>query len=132
MNGFAAVLIVVICFVILTDLTKVLLSFVWLSFQVLGEITMDEGIRSKKSLSLGMPHHPPLLYKREEATMLGDSPEWHPLFLLTTIGILHGIIFLFVTYYEFCLERPLWYESLLVLLFILSLESLLDTPIWES
>ena len=50
MNGFATVLRLVIRFVILTDLTKVLLSF-----QVLGEISMDEGIRSKKSLSLAIP-----------------------------------------------------------------------------
>jgi len=35
---------------------KVLLCFVWLKFfQVLGDVMMDEGIRSKKSLSLGMP-----------------------------------------------------------------------------
>ena len=43
-------------------------------------------------------------------------PEWHPCFLLTTIGILLEAIFLFVTYYEFCLESLIWYESLLVLL----------------
>ena len=57
---------------------------------------------------------------------------WHPLFLLTTIGILLGSIFLFVTYYEFCLECLVWFESLLVFLCVLSLESLLDTPFWES
>ena len=45
-------------------------------------------------------------------------PEWHPLFLLTTIGILLGTIFLFVTYYKFCLERLVWYESLLAFLFV--------------
>ena len=44
--------------IILTDLMKVLLSFVCCRFQVLGEITMDEGIRSSKSLSLGMPEAP--------------------------------------------------------------------------
>ena len=32
-------------------------------------------------------------------------PEWHPLFLLTTISILLGAIFLFITYNEFCLEH---------------------------
>ena len=58
-------------------------------------------------------------------------PEWHPLFLLTTIGILLGTIFLFVTYHEFFLERLVWYESLLVLLCIFSHESLMETPIWE-
>ena len=55
MNEFGTILIVVICFLIQTDHTKVLFSFVWLKFQVLCDITMDEGIRSKKSLSLGMP-----------------------------------------------------------------------------
>ena len=33
------------------------------------------------------------------------------------MGILVETIFLFVTYYEFCLESLLWYESLLVFLF---------------
>jgi hypothetical protein len=45
-------------FIILTDLTKFLLSFVCWSFQVLGEITMDEEIRSGKTLILGMPKPP--------------------------------------------------------------------------
>ena len=58
MNGFAIVLKVVICFIILRDLTKVLLSFVWFKFSSFGEITMDEGMMSEKSLSLGMPMAP--------------------------------------------------------------------------
>ena len=58
MNGIETVLKVVIFFIILTDLTKVLLSFVCWSFHVSCEITMDEGIRSGKSLSLGMPEEP--------------------------------------------------------------------------
>ena len=41
------------------------------------------------------------------------------------------LYFLFIIYYEFCLEHLVWYESLLVLLCVLSLESLLDTPFWE-
>ena len=40
-------------FIILTDLTKFLLSFVCWSFQVLGAITMDEGIRSGKEPKIG-------------------------------------------------------------------------------
>ena len=67
-----------------------------------------------------MPRHPKLLSKNEQPTKLGDAPEWHPLFLLTTIGILLEAIFLFVTYYVFCLERLVWYESLLVLFCVLS------------
>ena len=90
---------------------------------------MKEGC---KSLSLGMPRHPKLLSKNEQPTKLGDAPEWHPLFLLTTIGILLEAIFLFVTYYVFCLERLVWYESLLVLFCVLSLDPFLYTPIWES
>ena len=85
-----------------------------------------------KSLSLGMPQHPKLLSKNEQPTKLGDAPEWHPLFLLTTISILLEAIFLFVTYYVFCLEHLVWYESLLVLFCVLNLDPLLDTPIWES
>ena len=46
---------VVIYFLILTELTSFLLSFVLWSFQVLGKDSMDYGIRSGKSLSLGMP-----------------------------------------------------------------------------
>ena len=70
-----------------------------------------------KSLSLGMPRHPKLLSKNEQPTKLGDAPEWHPLFLLTTIGILLEAIFLFVTWYVFCLERLVWYVSLIFFIF---------------
>ena len=44
-----------IYFLILTELTSFLLSFLLWSFQVLGKDSMDYGIRSGKSLSLGMP-----------------------------------------------------------------------------
>ena len=40
------------------ELTSFLLSFVLWSFQVLGKDSMDYGIRSGKSLSLGMPKAP--------------------------------------------------------------------------
>ena len=88
-------------------------GFCWVlcdwSFQVLGYLMMDEGIRCKKRLSLGIPRHPKLLSKNEQPTKLGDAPEWHLLFLLTTIGILLETIFLFVTWYVYCLERLVWY-----------------------
>ena len=91
---------------------------------------MDDGIRSKKSLSLGIPCGIPSHYlKEKQATKLGDAPKWHSLFLLMTIGILLGTIFLFVTYHEFCLERLVLYEYLLVLPSSLSQVSLLNTPI---
>ena len=44
-----------IYFLILTELTSFLLSFVLWSFQGLGKDSMDYGIKSGKSLSLGMP-----------------------------------------------------------------------------
>ena len=58
MNQFTTVPKVKDLFVVLMDLTRFLLSFVCWSFQVLGETTMDKGIRSGKSLSLGMPKAP--------------------------------------------------------------------------
>ena len=57
-NGFARVLRVVVCFLALTELTSFLLSFVLWSFQVLGKDLMDYGIRSGKSLRLGMRKAP--------------------------------------------------------------------------
>ena len=48
----------VIYLLILTELTSFLLSFVLWSFQVLGKDSMDYGIRSGKSQSLGMPKAP--------------------------------------------------------------------------
>ena len=44
--------------------------------------------------------NPKLLSKEKQATKLGDAVERHPLFLLMTIGILLGAIFLFVTCHE--------------------------------
>ena len=49
---------VVICFIILMELTSFLLSFVLWSFQVLGEDFMDYGIKGGKGLILGMPLAP--------------------------------------------------------------------------
>ena len=58
MNGFTIVPKVYDLLVVLTDLTSFQLSFVCWSFQVLGEIMMDERIRSEKRLSLGMTMEP--------------------------------------------------------------------------
>ena len=54
MNWFATVPKVVIYFIILTKL----MSFLLWTFQVLGKDLADYGIRSSKSLSLGMPMAP--------------------------------------------------------------------------
>ena len=46
-------------FLILTELKIFVLSFVWLKFLSFGKDSMDYGIRSGKSLSMGMPEAPP-------------------------------------------------------------------------
>ena len=79
MNGSATILRVVICFVILTDLTKVLLSFEWLKFSSFG--WGHDGWRNKewKETKLGdAPWHPKLIFKENQATNLGDAPEGIP------------------------------------------------------
>ena len=55
-----------------------LLSFVLWSFQVLGKDLMDYGIRSGKSLSLGMTKEPQDKFKDNQNPMLGDAPEGIP------------------------------------------------------
>ena len=58
MKGFITVPKVYDFLIILTELTRFLLSFVCWSFQVLGEIMMDEEIRITKTISLAMPKAP--------------------------------------------------------------------------
>ena len=50
------------------------LSFVWLKFQVLGKDSMDYGIRSGKSLTLGMPKAPQGNIQGNQEPNLGDAP----------------------------------------------------------
>ena len=97
MNGFATITKVVIYLIILMDLTKVLLSFVCRSFQLLSEITMDAGIRSGKGPSLGIPRHPKVIFKDSQATKLRDAPEGIRSFFYRPTVILLGAIFLFIT-----------------------------------
>ena len=107
-------------FLILMDLT----SFVLWSFQVLGKDLMDYGIRSGKNLSLGIPKAPPVIFKDTKKAKLGDAPEGIPSFVFNPSVNLLEAIFLFITWYVFCLERLVWYESLL---FSLPQSSLLHT-----
>ena len=119
---------VVIYFLILTELTSFLLSFVLWSFQVLGKDLMDYGIRSGKSLSLGMPKAPQgNIQGRPKLLSLGMPQMASPISSIIHRYVL-GAIFLFITWYEFCLEHRVLYESLLCLLFSLPQSSLLDTP----
>ena len=106
---------VVFCFLSLTELTRFsTLSFVLWSFQVLGKDLIDYGTRSGKSLSLGMPKAPQgkNLRTTQKAYAWG-CPGRHPLFRLLLSVTLLGAIFLFTTWYVFCLERLVWFDSLL-------------------
>ena len=96
---------VVIYFLILTELTSFLLSFVLWSFQVLGKDSMDYGIRSGKSLSLGIPKAPQGNIQGQPRAEAWGCPGWHPIFHLRSSVTLLGAIFLFATWYVFYLER---------------------------
>ena len=93
-----------VCFLILTELTSFLLSFVLWSFQVLGNDSMDYGIRSGKSLSLGIPKAPQGNIQGQPIANAWGCPGRHPLFRLRSSVTLLGAIFLFATWYVFCLE----------------------------
>ena len=80
-----------VCFLILTELTSFLLSFVLLSFQVLGKDSMDYGIRSGKSLSLGMPRMAAPL----SSSFIGNL-TWSYIFIHHMICVLLGASIYFV------------------------------------
>ena len=80
-----------ICFIILTELTSFLLSFVLWSFQVLGKDSMDYGIRSGKSLSLGMPRKASPL----SSSFIGNF-TWSYIFIHHMICVLLGASIYFV------------------------------------
>ena len=94
-----------IYFLILTELTSFLLSFVLWSFQVLGKVSMDYGIRSGKSLSLGITKEPQGNIQGHQKAKAWGCPGRHRLFRLLPSVTLLGAIFLFTTWYVFCLER---------------------------
>ena len=105
MNLFLTVPKWMICFIILTELTSFLLSFVLWSFQVLGKDSVDYGIRSGKSLSVGIPKETQGNIQGQPRAQAWGCPERHPLFRLRSSVTLLGAIFLFTTWYVFCLER---------------------------
>ena len=57
MNGFSIVLKVVICIIILTDLTSFLLSFVWMKCSKIEEVSIWGG-REARVQAWGFPRHP--------------------------------------------------------------------------
>ena len=83
---------VVFFFLSLTELTSFLLSFVLWSFKVLGKDSMDYGIRTTKSLSLGMPRM---------ASPLSSSfivnLTWSYIFIHHMICVMLGASFYFIS-----------------------------------
>ena len=67
------------------------------SFQVLGEDPMDYGIRSGKSLILGIPKSPQVNIQGQPSNYAWGCPGRHPLFRLCSLATLLGAIFLFAT-----------------------------------
>ena len=120
---------VVFCFLSLTELTSFLSSFVLWSFQVLGKDSMDYGIRSGKSLSLGMPMAPQGKIQGHQKAKAWGCPGRHPLFRFRSSVTLLGAIFLFTTWYVFCLEHHFIFFS-----FACCLNKILRYEIikWES
>ena len=80
-----------IYFLILTELTSFNLSFVLWSFQVLGKDSVDYGIRSGKSLSLGMPRKASPL----SSSFIGNF-TWSYIFIRHVICVLLGASIYFV------------------------------------
>ena len=104
----------VFCFLSLTELTRFsTLSFVLWSFQVLVKDLMDYGTRSGKNLILGIPMAPQYNLRTPKSQSLG-CPGRHPLFRLLLSVTLLGAIFFFTTWYVFCLEHLVWFESFLL------------------
>ena len=97
-NWFDTAFIVVIYFLTLMDLTKVLLSFVWLklsSFWVIWR-WKKEGC---KSLSLGMPRHPKILSKNEQPTTQRSSVFYSKLYFYSS----HDMCFAWSVLYDMSL-----------------------------
>ena len=88
-------------------------EFYVVKFLSFGEVSMDYGIRSGKSLRLGFPWQPKVIFKDNQASKLGDAPDGIPSFVFNPSIKLLEAIFLFTTRYVFCLERLVLYKSLI-------------------
>ena len=83
--------------IILMELTSFLLSFMCQSFQVLGAITMDEGIRSGKEPKIGdFQGTPSKIIGRLKRLSLGMPRKASPL-SSQSIGMSPKATFLFIT-----------------------------------
>ena len=88
MNWFSTVLRVVICFVILTDLTKFLLKFCVDEVFEEWRVTDVRRIKRGKKSSLGIPKAPQVNISNDtQASKLGDAPVASHLSSSTNIGV---------------------------------------------
>jgi len=84
---------------------KVPLSFVWLNFSSFGWDIDMRRIRSDNNLILGIPKAPQFnIQGRSKQLSLGMPRKASPLSSPTLSVTLLGAIFLFITWYVFCLE----------------------------
>ena len=110
---------VVICFIVLTDLTKFLLKFcVDEVFEDRGAINMRR-IKKGKSSSLGMPKAPQVNISRILKHLSLGMPGWHAIFLLQQLAVYLDFCFVHMTcvfcvYFTFLfLYTPCYYEIIL-------------------
>ena len=108
---------VVFYFLLLTELMRFsTLSFVLWSFQVLGKDSMDYGIRSGKSLILGMPRKASPL----SSSFIGNF-TWSYIFIRHMIFVWLGASFYFVSIYLlFEYNTKIWNSLILESLHIVS------------
>jgi hypothetical protein len=99
---------------------QVPLSFVWLKFSSFGWDIDMRRIRSGKTLSLGMPKAPQgNIQGRLKRLSLGIPRKASPLSSSTLSVTLLGAIFLFVTWYVFCLEHHFIFVDICFMLSII-------------
>ena len=97
---------------------KVPLSFVWLKFSSFGWDVDMRGIRSDKTLSLGMPKAPQgNIQGISKQLSLGMPRKASPLSSPTLLVTSLGAMFSFVTWYVFCLEHQFILLKICLLLF---------------
>ena len=117
---------VVFCFLSRTELTSFLF---WVSCCEVFKFWVNscDGLWNKEwqEPKIGDAHVTPKIIQGHQKVKAWGCPGRHPLFRLLLSATLLGTIFLFTTWYVFCLERLLWFESLII---SLPQSSLLYTP----
>ena len=116
-------------FLILTELTSFLLSFVLWSFQVLGKDSMYYRIRSGKSLILGIPKAPQGNIQGQPRAKARGCPGWHPLFRLQSIVMLLCLELYFYSSHDMSFTwSVLCYSFIFVCFLVCHNHYLLDKP----